>query len=177
MGNAWVRPGDECAAVNFVTIRVFYIYPEDTTVREPFFKDYTVPENEPFVEAAAYKQWQRDLTIPHQMVAFSGTRVVKQEPGAPIVQLPLGFCETKYPGYFWDFNEQKLYSLKSGVLKELRLLMNNRFMKRMGPFTGYQVSHLGVNRYLRLEDLEKLVPTHCLIPKANVSKRQGTRWS
>lgn len=164
--------------MNFVTVRVFYVYPSDDVVRPPFFKDYTVPENEPFADADAYKQWQRDLTIPHQMVAFSGTRIVEQEPGAPIVQLPMGFCETKYPGYFWDFNERKLYSLKSGQLKELvRLKRIFRADKRSLPYDGYCVSVDGKRRYMDAEYLETLVPRNCLIPKANVPKRQGSRWS
>lgn len=159
--------------MNFATVRVYYTYPLDG---RKFHKDYTVPENEPFAAAHAQKQWQRDHTIPHNMVAFSGTGVVEQEPNALFVQLPLGYCETKYPGYFWNANEQKLYSLKSGMLKEVKRSRwnGNRYI---GPRDGYNVSHLGKRRHLRHDDLMQLVPMRSVIPTMPVPKRPGSRWS
>ena len=159
--------------MKFVTVRVAYRYPHTD---EQYTKDYTVPENEPFAANHAWKQWQRDHTIPHQMVAFSGTSVVEQAADAPVVQLPLGYCPTKYPGYFWNAYEQKMYSLKSGVLKEIkrRKWHGNR---QYGPTDGYNVSHLGKRRHLPHEDMLKLVPMRAVIPNAPVPKRVGSRWS
>lgn len=159
--------------MNFVTVRVFYRYPADGTPRS-FAKEYTVPDNEPFPEAHAYRQWQKDHSLPHALIAYTGTAIVAQPDSAPIIQLPLGFCETKYPGYFWEANEKKLYSLKSGKLREIK---HNKFYHgRYGDMSGYPVSHNGKRRRLKRDELMKLVPTRAVIPKAPVQKPLGARW-
>ena len=160
--------------MKFETYRVWYKYPRHGCVE--YFKDYTVPENESFPSNNAWKQWQRDHTIPHQLVAFVSAVKVEYDPGAMVVQLPLGFCETKYPGYFWNANEHKLYSLKSGMLKQIqrRQWHGNA---QYGPTDGYTVSHLGKRKHLRHEDMLKIVPTRAVIPLSPVPKKPGSRWS
>lgn len=162
--------------MKFVTVRVFYVYPLARDPHQRFYKDYTVQENEPFVENAAFKQWQRDKSLPHGMITYNGSEIIQQEPNAPIVQLPLGFCETKYPGYFWDFNGKKLYSLKSGMLKEIpRRKWNGN--KNYRATDGYAVSHLGKRKHLPHETMMSLVPSNVVIPLKPVPKQFGSRWS
>lgn len=37
------------------------------------------------------------------------------------VKFPPGFVQISYPGYFWNPETEKLYSIKSGILKPLVL--------------------------------------------------------
>jgi hypothetical protein len=73
-----------------------------------------------------------------------------------MVTLPKEFVATKFPGYFWNTSEKKLYSVKvSGYLHPLRYT-------RASPFThgveGYRVSVSGERRWLTLAYLNKLRP-------------------
>lgn len=161
--------------MKFSTYSVWYNYPLEPE-KWPYTKDYTVPENEPFPEAHAYQQWRRDHSLPHKLIAYIKCVKVEQVDNALVVQLPLGFCETKYPGYFWNANEHKLYSLKSGMLKQIprRKWHGNA---QCEPTDGYAVSHLGKRKHLRHKDLLKLIPTRAVIPLNPVPKKPGSRWS
>jgi hypothetical protein len=68
------------------------------------------------------------------------------------VQLPDNFVPIKYPGYYWDIEGKKLYSLKTfGCLKALthqparRFHFRNSFgkMEYMERLAGYSISHHG----------------------------------
>lgn len=37
-----------------------------------------------------------------------------------MIVLPPGLVSIKYPGYFFDLNERKLYSIKSGILRQVK---------------------------------------------------------
>lgn len=72
-----------------------------------------------------------------------------------MIVFPSGYCKTKYPGYFWNVNDQKLYSIKSGVLKPLTL--RKAFYNRYVDFPiGYNVSNNGVSRFVSLETLKQI---------------------
>lgn len=79
-----------------------------------------------------------------------------------MVTLPIDFVATKYPGYFWNIPEQKLYSVKvTGMLKPLVRQYANQF----NHFTdGYQVSVRGNKRTMRLEYLKSLTYSVSVIP-------------
>lgn len=72
-----------------------------------------------------------------------------------MIKLPPDFTSTKFPGYFWNVCEKKLYSLKvDGILKPLTTIEPNHFNAWKEP--GYRVSVKGSKRILRLSELEKL---------------------
>lgn len=83
-----------------------------------------------------------------------------------IVSLPKGFVATKFPGYFWHIEEQKLYTIKvTGVLNPIKISKPNpRFNKLHEP--AYRVSVNGARRYLHLRDLLKLTYESSEIPVA-----------
>lgn len=90
-----------------------------------------------------------------------------------MVKLPDGFVATKYPGYFWNIPEQKLYSIKiRGVLRPLKLVkastieffINRRGYKNPIHSDGYQVSVNGHQRYLFVNDLNKLKEEDSVVP-------------
>lgn len=70
-----------------------------------------------------------------------------------MIVLPLEFVSLKrYPGYFWNTENKKLYSCKSGVLKPLTL------RKRFRDYPeGYRVSVFGVKKTIQLSYLMTLV--------------------
>jgi hypothetical protein len=73
-----------------------------------------------------------------------------------MVVLPSDFVATRYPGYFWNVVEKKLYSIK--VTGELKLIKFNRGGS-FGHVTiqpGYPVSHKGVRRKYTIDYLESL---------------------
>ncbi len=73
-----------------------------------------------------------------------------------MITLPKQLTATKYPGYFWDTEEHKLYSIKvGGVLKHLKIIDFYRAQRFMfGAWRldcdkwMYQVSVKGRKRYL-----------------------------
>lgn len=75
-----------------------------------------------------------------------------------MVTLPPNFTAIKYPGYFWDVDNKKLYSIKiTGELREMKVLKPNRWSHRARLyFPYYVVSYKGHRRYLLVSDLEKL---------------------
>lgn len=52
------------------------------------------------------------------------------------VELPEGFVKTRYNGYFWNVNEQALYSIKvKGILRKLKKQTDIRRYFVYGPET------------------------------------------
>ena len=82
------------------------------------------------------------------------------------VRLPAGLVQTKYPGYFWDTMNEKLYSIKvAGVLKELKHHKSFRPPGGRREFpAGFGVSVRGRKFRLTRWELKKLYPTPQLIP-------------
>ena len=79
-----------------------------------------------------------------------------------MVTLPSNFVATKYPGYFWNLKEQKLYTMKiSGVLRVLKKSLPNQwnFFKE-----SYRISHQGHRRTLEVSYLKTLVDKNSIIP-------------
>ena len=73
-----------------------------------------------------------------------------------MITLPPHFAETKYPGYFFNTEDQQLYSLKvDGILKPLaKVFPNPRFNMIREP--GYRVSVKGRYRFLPMSYLKSL---------------------
>lgn len=72
-----------------------------------------------------------------------------------MITLPNTLTATKYPGYFWDVNEQQLYSIKvGGVLRPLKITMPGRFNNLIHP--AYRVSVEGERKILSIIYLSKL---------------------
>jgi hypothetical protein len=82
-----------------------------------------------------------------------------------MITLPSALTATKYPGYFWDINERRLYSIKvGGVLIPLKLTMPGHFNKLTHP--AYRVSVEGKTKILSVVYLSKLKLTDSEIQKA-----------
>ncbi len=76
-----------------------------------------------------------------------------------MVTLPIDFVATRYPGYFWNVTEKKLYSLKvTGELKPMAFFKGGTFYGvRHDP--GYKISVNGVRRKYTMDYLNKLTAT------------------
>lgn len=76
-----------------------------------------------------------------------------------MVTLPKDFVATRYPGYFWNVAEKKLYSIKvTGELKPLGFQKGGNFGYGIVP-PGYKISVKGTRRYYTLDYLSKLTAT------------------
>lgn len=77
------------------------------------------------------------------------------------VRLPYNVVSTKYPGYFWDINKQRLLTIKvTGELRPLKRCTPNRWNFN---FDGYRVSVKGQNRNLSMDYLRSLQPHYHII--------------
>lgn len=73
-----------------------------------------------------------------------------------MVTLPSEFVATKFPGYFWNTKDKKLYSIKvSGALRPLAFKKPNHWNHMTA---GYSVSVNGRRRFLAHDLLLKLKP-------------------
>ena len=86
-----------------------------------------------------------------------------------MVTLPKDFVATRYPGYFWNVAEKKLYSIKvTGELRPMTFHKGGNFgWVRVEP--GYQISVKGRKRRYTLEYLTTLKATDN-IQEINVAK-------
>ena len=76
-----------------------------------------------------------------------------------MVTLPKDFVATRYPGYFWNVVERKLYSLKvTGELKPMAFHKGGRFYGYVIE-PGYQISVNGQKRKYTMEYLGSLKAT------------------
>ena len=73
-----------------------------------------------------------------------------------MVTLPKDFVATRYPGYFWNVREKKLYTIK--VTGELRPMAFNKGGCWYGQVfePGYQISVNGQKRKLTMRYLTSL---------------------
>lgn len=88
-----------------------------------------------------------------------------------MVTLPAPFIATEYPGYFFNSDDQKLYTMKiTGVLRPLKFHKPNRWNhmylwhRGAGTEGGFQVSFEGRKKWLLIEDLRKLTEHDAEIP-------------
>lgn len=81
-----------------------------------------------------------------------------------------------YPGYFWDVQSHKLYSLKvGGVLREMKMHCVHPIMLRRGYWGGrlsvgdkyYRLSKEGHRRTMLLNELKRLQLVHYDMPVIN----------
>jgi len=97
-----------------------------------------------------------------------------------VVTLPPEFTATMYPGYFWNTDEKRLYSIKvSGELRPLvsqslskmmRLLYKHPELKELynrGCRVFYNVSVKGRRRILTDLYLQTLEPADSVVPVRN----------
>lgn len=76
-----------------------------------------------------------------------------------MVTLPKEFVATRYPGYFWNVTERKLYSLKvTGELRPMTFQRGGRFYGRIIE-PGYSISVNGRKRKYTMEYLGSLKAT------------------
>ena len=77
-----------------------------------------------------------------------------------MVTLPKDFVATRYPGYFWNVVERKLYSLKvTGELRPMTFHKGGNFgWVRVEP--GYQISVKGRKRRYTMDYLNTLNATN-----------------
>lgn len=81
-----------------------------------------------------------------------------------MVTLPKEFVATKYPGYFWNITDKRLYSVKvAGELTPLTFSKANRWNHYVA---GYKVSVRGEKRTLSIDYLHKLTPKNSVFPVA-----------
>jgi len=79
-----------------------------------------------------------------------------------MVTLPKEFVATKYPGYFWNIQDQKVYSVKvTGTLKPLVKQTANQFNHFLA---GFKVSVRGQRRLLAMDYLRTLKPKSTVFP-------------
>jgi hypothetical protein len=79
-----------------------------------------------------------------------------------MITFPEHFVATRFPGYYWNVETQKLYSIKvTGVLTELKRSKPCYFNRQ---FEGYQVSVKGFRRLLDMPYLRSLKPKDSVIP-------------
>lgn len=86
-----------------------------------------------------------------------------------MVKLEPQFVATKYPGYFFNTTDHKLYSMKiDGILKPLKFHKPNHFNNlvywRHHTEGGYQVSVKGRKRWLLIEELKAIKEHDATIP-------------
>ena len=76
-----------------------------------------------------------------------------------MVTLPTQFVSLKFPGYFWNTVDKKLYSIKvTGELRPLQFFKGGTFFGKTVP-PGYRISHHGVRRTIPIAFLNTLKPT------------------
>jgi type II restriction/modification system DNA methylase subunit YeeA len=79
-----------------------------------------------------------------------------------MVTLPIDFVAIKYPGYFWNLKEKKLYTMKiSGILRPLSKSNPSHWNHYID---AYRVSVNGERRNVQMEYLKKLRVTNSVIP-------------
>lgn len=79
-----------------------------------------------------------------------------------MITFPPEFVATRFPGYFWNVSEKKLYSIKvSGVLRPLVRRKKNKWYHWGDHYT---VSVEGKKRYMSADRLEKLTPRPQVVP-------------
>lgn len=77
-----------------------------------------------------------------------------------MVVLPENFVATRYPGYFWNVAERKLYSIKvTGELRPLTFHKGGVF-KGVKVEPGYAVSVNGTKRKYTMQYLSSLKKTN-----------------
>lgn len=77
-----------------------------------------------------------------------------------MIKLPDDFVPTRYPGYFWNVQDKKLYSLK--VHGELRPMTMRKAITVFGVYhpAVYRISIRGVKRSFTLDYLNGLKKTN-----------------
>ena len=68
-----------------------------------------------------------------------------------LIMFPYGFVPTRYVGYYWNVNEERLYTCKGGVLKPMKL--KKPFRHRPA---SYGIYDNGMKKHISLESLKRL---------------------
>jgi hypothetical protein len=79
-----------------------------------------------------------------------------------MISFPKYFVATKYPGYFWNTNDEKLYTMKvAGVLRPLSFVRQNQWNHWRA---GYRISVNGQKRFYEISRLKNLKAKNHTIP-------------
>lgn len=79
-----------------------------------------------------------------------------------MITFPPEFTAIRYPGYFWNTTEQRLYSIKiAGILRPLALSKANKFNRGVA---GYKISVNGRKRYVAEITLRRIKSRDSVIP-------------
>lgn len=82
-----------------------------------------------------------------------------------MITLPKQFVATKYPGYFWNIEDEKLYSVKvTGALKPLATNRGWDWARNKSCEIGYGISVNGKKRQLFVSELKALKPKKQTFP-------------
>jgi hypothetical protein len=86
-----------------------------------------------------------------------------------MVKLPQEYIATKYSGYFWNPDDECLYSVKvTGELKPMKpsyagTMTSGRWYPNYNV-PGFKVSVKGVRKFMSLAELKGLKPKNTLFP-------------
>lgn len=82
-----------------------------------------------------------------------------------MITLPPPFVAIQHPGYFWNTEDKRLYTIKvAGILRPLTRV-KGCYANDMNP--GYNISVDGIRRYLHEADLLRLTLVDSVIPMEN----------
>ena len=92
-----------------------------------------------------------------------------------MVRLPDNFIATKFNGYFFNVENETLYSLKvKGVLRPMKLLKPNPFNHMHEPF--FRISNNGIAKSYPLSKLRKLAEEEKANPRDVVIPEIATEF-
>ena len=83
-----------------------------------------------------------------------------------MITFPDGFVATKYPGYFWNTADEKLYTMKvTGILRPMR--MSYPAPQYECTQASYQVRVNGVRRRLTTDQIKRILVPNGTVPIVN----------
>jgi len=81
-----------------------------------------------------------------------------------MINIPKSFVALKYPGYFWNTEENKLYSMKvQGILRPLRLNKGGMYQGQVFE-DAYRISVNGFRKYITPDQIQKIILKNSVIP-------------
>ena len=83
-----------------------------------------------------------------------------------MITFPDGFVATRFPGYFWNTTDEKLYTMKvTGVLRPMRISYPPLYED---DHASYRISVNGVRRRLTTAQIKRALPRGTgTVPVAN----------
>jgi len=92
-----------------------------------------------------------------------------------MVRLPEQYIATKHRGYFFNTENETLYSIKiDGILKPMKLLQPNHFNYMKEPF--FRISVKGIRKCYPLTSLKELAEKEKANPRITVIPEMATTF-